>query len=77
LWLKIINCHEDSKARRNTKKYKESEIIRNLTDIDLVRGPAVFLNAKLDIILQGLLAQAASKSKRFVPLRAAIAAKGL
>ncbi len=59
------------------KKYKEAEVIRNLSDIDLVRGPAVFLNAKIDIILQGLLAQAASKSKRFVPLRAAIAAKGL
>jgi len=59
------------------KKYKESEIIRNLADIDLVRGPTVFLNAKIDTMLQGLLAQAASKSKGFVPLRAAIATKGL
>ena len=59
------------------EKYSEAEIVRNLADIDLVRGPTVFLNTKIDIMLQGLFAQAASKSKSFVPLRAAILAKGL
>ena len=60
-----------------SEKYSEAEIVRNLADIDLVRGPTVFLNTKIDIMLQGILAQAASKSKSFVPLRAAILAKGL
>ncbi len=58
-------------------KYTENEILRNLADIDLVRGPTVYLNARLDVILQGLLAQANMRSAAFVPLRAAIAATGL
>ncbi len=58
-------------------KYSEDEVIRNLNNINVVRGPTVYLNTRLDIILQGLLSQAASKSAEFTPLRAAIVATGL
>ena len=62
---------------RLAEKYSENEVIRNLNNINIVRGPTVYLNARLDIILQGLLAQAASKSDEFAPLKAAITATGL
>jgi hypothetical protein len=52
-------------------------VIRNLNNINVVRGPTVYLNTRLDIILQGLLVQATSKSAEFTPLRAAIIATGL
>jgi len=58
-------------------KYSEDEVIRNLNNINAVRGPTVYLNTRLDIILQGLLTQAASKSDKFTPLKAAITATGL
>jgi len=59
------------------EKYSEDEVIRNLNNINIVRGPTVYLNARLDIILQGLLVQATSKSEEFTPLKAAITATGL
>ena len=58
-------------------KYSEDEVIRNLNNINTVRGPTVYLNTRLDIILQGLLTQAAAKSDKFTPLKAAITATGL
>jgi len=57
--------------------YTEHEIVRNLTDIDLVRGPTVYLNARMDFVLEGLLAQAAMPLEAHVPLRKAIMATGL
>jgi len=58
-------------------EYSEGEVIRNLNNINIVRGPTVYLNARLDVILQGLLVQATSKSDEFTPLKAAITATGL
>jgi len=58
-------------------KYSENEIIRNLDNINVVRGPTVYLNARLDVILQGLLAQATNKSGEFAPMKNAIKATGL
>ena len=58
-------------------KYSENEIIRNMNNINVVRGPTVYLNARLDIILQGLLSQASSSSDEFTPLKRAIEATGL
>jgi len=66
-----------SAITRLANKYSEDEIIRNLNNINIVRGPTVYLNARLDVILQGLLSQAASKSSEFTPLKAAITATGL
>jgi DNA polymerase-3 subunit delta' len=57
--------------------YSENEIIRNLADIELVRGPAVYLNARFDIVFQGLLAHITGRISSYVPLRSAIAATGL
>ena len=57
--------------------YSEQEILRNLADIELVRGPAVYLNMRMNFILQGVLAQATQPIAERVPLRAAIAASGL
>ena len=59
------------------EKYSEDEVIRNLNNINIVRGPTVYLNARLDVILQGLLVQATSSSDEFTPLKAAITATGL
>ncbi len=55
----------------------EHQIVRNLADIDLVRGPTVYLNARMDFVLQGLLAQATTPLEAQVPLRRAIMATGL
>jgi len=57
--------------------YTEHEIIRNIADIDLVRGPTVYLNARMDMVLQGLLSQATMPLEPLVPLRRAIMATGL
>ena len=73
----LLHKFSEKNISELARKYNETEIIRNLKDIDLIRGPTVFLNTKIDVMLQGLFAQAASKSKEFVPLRAAILAKGL
>ncbi|NLF37895.1 hypothetical protein GX586_00525 [bacterium] len=57
--------------------YAGEEIMRNLADIDLVRGPAVYLNMRINLVLQGLLAQAAQPVGQHVPLRRALLATGL
>jgi hypothetical protein len=57
--------------------YTEHEIIRNIADIDLVRGPTVYLNARMDMVLQGLLSQATMPLEPLAPLRRAIMATGL
>jgi DNA polymerase III delta prime subunit len=59
------------------KSYSDNEIMRNLADIELVRGPAVYLNARFDIVFQGLLAHTTAPVGAYVPLRSAIAATGL
>ena len=59
------------------RRYPEELIIRNLNDTELVRGPTVYLNARLDVVLQGLLAQAAVDPDARVPLRGAVAGAGL
>jgi len=59
------------------RAYSDNEIIRNLSDIELVRGPAVYLNARFDLVFQGLLAHTTAPVAAYVPMRAAIAATGL
>jgi DNA polymerase-3 subunit delta' len=59
------------------QSYSEHEIIRNLADIELVRGPAVYLNARFDVVFQGLLAHTTGRITSYIPLRSAIAATGL
>jgi len=62
---------------RLARAYSEAEIIRCIRDLELVRGPTVYLNARLDVVLQGTLAGATQPLHDCVPLRRAIAATGL
>jgi hypothetical protein len=57
--------------------YSAAEILRCIRDLELVRGPTVYLNARLDVVLQGALAGATQPIQEYVPLRRAIAATGL
>ncbi|MBO7543396.1 DNA polymerase III subunit delta' [bacterium] len=57
--------------------YTEEEIIRNINEINLVRGPAVFLAMQFDVVLQGLLARHVAPAETRVFLRNAIKATGL
>lgn len=57
--------------------YDEEEIVRTLSDINFVRGPAVYLNARLDLALQGILALATLPLEPRVPLRNALLASRL
>lgn len=59
------------------RTYSEYEIMRTLMDINLVRGPAVYLNARLDLAVQGLLAHATLPLEPRVPLRGALLASRL
>lgn len=63
--------------RRVAELYSEEEIARNVSEIDLVRGPAVFLSMQFDIVLQGLLARHIAPPEERVLLRNAIKATGL
>jgi DNA polymerase III delta' subunit len=73
----LVNRFLASDIAALATRYNEARILRNLNDIELVRGPTVYLNAKLDVVLQGLLAQGAAAPGRRVPLRGAVAASGL
>ena len=57
--------------------YTEEEIVRNINEINLVRGPAVFLTMQFDIVLQGLLSRHIAPPETRVFLRNAIKATGL
>lgn len=57
--------------------YDEEEIMRTLGDVNFVRGPAVYLNARLDLAIQGLLALATLPLEPRVPLRNALLASRL
>ncbi len=57
--------------------YTEEEIVRNIDEINLVRGPAVFLTMQFDIVLQGLLSRHIAPAETRVFLRNAIKATGL
>ncbi len=59
------------------RTYSECEIVRTLTDINLVRGPAVYLNTRLDLAVQGVLAHAILPLEPRVPLRGALNATRL
>jgi len=59
------------------RTYSEDEIVRTLSDINLVRGPTVYLNARLDTAIQGLLAHATLPLEPRVPLRGALLASRL
>jgi len=59
------------------RTYSEDEIVRTLSEINLIRGPAVYLNARLDTAIQGLLAGATLPLEPRVPLRGALLASRL
>lgn len=85
LWLVKKGCPEDQilhvtllpQLKRVAEIYSEEEIIRNISEIDLVRGPAVYLTMQFDVVMQGLLARHISPPETRVPLRGAIEATGL
>lgn len=63
--------------KRAASLYSEDEIARNVSEIDLVRGPAVFLSMQFDVVLQGLLARHIAPPEERALLRNAIKATGL
>ncbi len=73
----VLHTFLESKIEALAQQYNEYEILRNIADIELVRGPTVYLNARFDIVLQGLLAHITSEVEPLVPLRGAITATGL
>ena len=85
IWLLKRNAPEKEilhsfllpQLKRVASLYSEDEIARNISEIDLVRGPAVFLTMQFDIVLQGLLARHIAPPEGRVLLRNAIKATGL
>ena len=62
---------------RLAELYSPHEIARNIRDAETVRGPTVFLNTRVDIVVQGLLAGATAPVRERVPFQRAIMATGL
>jgi DNA polymerase III delta' subunit len=62
---------------RLAQLYSSHEIARNIREIETLRGPTVFLNTRVDIVVQGLLAGATAPVRDHVPLQRALMATGL
>ena len=85
IWLIKRNASENEvlhqfllpQIKRVAGAYTEEEIARNVSEIDLVRGPAVFLTMQFDVVLQGLLARHIAPPEERVLLNNAIKATGL
>jgi DNA polymerase III delta prime subunit len=74
---RLVYSFAQKEISRLAEIYTAEEIRKNIHSIELVRGPTVYLNARLDVILQGLLMQATQPVQARTPLRRAIAATGL
>ena len=73
----LLHSFAAPQLQRLAKLYNEDEIFRNIAEIELVRGPAVYLTMQFDIVMQGLLASHTAPPSHESPLRGAIRAVGL
>lgn len=74
---RLVYSFAKKEIQQLAEMYTAEEIRKNIQSIELVRGPTVYLNARLDVILQGLLLQSTQPVHARTPLRRAIAATGL
>jgi DNA polymerase III delta' subunit len=73
----VLHRGYQAQIARLAELYSPHEIARNIRDVETVRGPAVFLNTRIDIVVQGLLAGATAPVRDRIPLQHALMATGL